>query len=301
MPFKLYSIILILLITLTGCGDNSTPSDEEEFYEEIVESETTADNSSTPIDDNVEQSFTIIYHQDDGFHAFNRKIEVFGIPLYASPRVEDIKLTHAANVLAQYLDNDEDGTVDNPKVVASMHHNNAFMVMWKELSDLDSIEPEYFDGGQDLGNDETRPIWHTNGHRGAFDTTIEEVWHLVTRTGYAETYPNVFGEHQGSTLTDAMDTARGGQFMTVPEEYPQEAWYTYYDTTCDYNCMATEYIYWSMTSILGANTNRFDEIQEEWDLYTKNLVQTVDTSVYNLLTNPEYSFPTILPDGSYQK
>ena len=48
-----------------------------------------------------------------------------------------------------------------------------------------------------------------------------------------------------------MDEARGGHFEEVPEKYPDEAWYTYYDETCDYECQITEYIFWALTSILG--------------------------------------------------
>ena len=59
-------------------------------------------------------SFKIIRHSDRGFKSTNRKVDVFGIPIYAYKEVEDIKLLHAANIMAQYLDNDEDGIIDNP-------------------------------------------------------------------------------------------------------------------------------------------------------------------------------------------
>jgi len=54
-----------------------------------------------------------------------------------------------------------------------------------------------------------------------------------------------------------------------------------------------------MVSILGAQENRFDEIQQEWKLNTKQLVETQDPVIYNLLTNPQYKFPSVLPDGTY--
>jgi hypothetical protein len=65
--------------------------------------------------------------------------------------------------------------------------------------------------------------------------------------------------------------------------------------------MATEYIYWGMTSVLGAQENRLNEISQEWDLNTRILVENIDTSIYALLTNPLYKFPSILPDGSYMQ
>ena len=41
---------------------------------------------------------------------------VLGVPVYATNTTRDEKLLHAAGVLAQFLDNDEDGEPDNPKV-----------------------------------------------------------------------------------------------------------------------------------------------------------------------------------------
>ena len=33
--------------------------------------------------------------------------------------------------------------------------------------------------------------------------------------------------------------------------YPDGAWYTYDDQTCEYECMAIEYIYWGVATYLG--------------------------------------------------
>ena len=63
--------------------------------------------------------------------------------------------------------------------------------------------------------------------------------------------------------------------------------------------MVTEYFYWSLTSILGAQKNRGSEIGGEWQLYTKALVMEKDAAIYSLLTNSEYNLPVTLPDGNY--
>ncbi len=275
-------LISIFLMSCVACSKNDveTDSDDSEFE--------------------TDPNFTIVSNTDSGFSAMSKKVVVFGIPIYAVAGVDDIRLLHAANIMAQYLDNDEDGTVDNQLVLDAMIANNAFMFMWENESDLEYFDPPIGTVGQDLGNDETLPVWHTNGHVGRFDATIEEVFHIITHAGYAHVYPTVFGEEAGTTLSNAMDIARGGNFTTIPDPYPSEAWYTYDDVTCDYNCMNTEYIYWAMTSILGAQENRFDEISHEWDLNTADLVQSTDTAVYTLLTNEVYKFPTVLPDGTYK-
>lgn len=246
-------------------------------------------------------NFTIETNTDDGFSAFNRKVVVFDIPIYAKKKVADDRLLHAANIMAQYLDNDEDGNVDNPAVQLAMKSANAFLFLWNKQSDLVFFSPPNNTIGQDLGNDETIIDWHNNGHTGQYDAALEEVLHIITHAGYVNAYPEVFGEGAGTTLSNAMDIARGGQFTSIPNPYPSDAWYHYDDATCDYNCMTTEYIYWALTSMLGAQENRLSEIQQEWELNTSALVEERDLAIFNLLTNPEYSIPSVLPDGTYMR
>ncbi len=254
------------------------------------------------IDPGNDPNFTIVANTDAGFSHFNRKVLVFNIPIYAVTAVENSKLLHAANLMAQYLDNNEDGTIDNMTIYNSMISNKAFLFMWKTEADRDNFNPPAgFEVGQDLGADETVPVWHTNGHTGQFDAAIEEVWHIVTNGGHERAYSNVFSSQSGSQISNAMDIARGGHFENPPSSYPSEAWYTYNDTTCDYNCQVGEYLYWTMSSMLGAQENRLSEIDNEWRLNTRTLVENTDTAAFAIFTNPEYNMPTVLPDGTYRQ
>lgn len=246
-------------------------------------------------------NFTIVENKDDGFSKFNRKVVVFDIDIYAVPKVDDSKLLHAANVMAQYLDNDEDGAPDNQEVVDMMISQGAYIVMWNKRINLLGMKMPEGREGQDLGNNETNPSFVSLGKEGQFDAALEEVFHIITHAGYSLVYPEIFGEFEGSKLSDAMDIARGGCYISIPEVYPSQAWYSYSDRTCEYNCQVTEYHYWALTSILGAQENREEEIYDEWRLNTCDKVRTQDTSVYSLLTNPIYKFPTILPDGTYMR
>jgi len=254
-----------------------------------------------PIDEGNDPNFKIVLNEEGVLNSFNRMVEVFGVKIFAVEGVADTKLLHAANVMAQYLDNDEDGTPDNQAVLDKMVENNAFMVMWNRENDLNNVNPPNDWIGQDLGNDETNPSYISTGKTGRFDASLEEVLHIITHAGYSQVYPDAFGENIGSQLADAMDIARGGQFTSIPRNYPAEAWYTYDDSTCDYECMATEYIYWALTSMLGAQETRLDEIGQEWDLNTREKVEQTDKAVFELLTDPQYKLPTILPDGTYRR
>ena len=236
---------------------------------------------------------------------FSKHIDVFGVHVVATTGVPDAKMSHAAHVLAQYLDNDEDGVVDNSAVGEALSNTlgGATLVMFASESEIESsgiFESNAIDQfpAQDLYATETHP--EGSGPAG-FDATLEEVLHLVTHYGYSAVYPDVFGEAKGSAIADAMDVARGGYFATVPSSYPPEAWYHYDDTTCEYGCMVTEYFYWALTSILGAQDypGRCEDIAVEWEPCTPDKVLSMDPTIHALLTDPQYKMPTILPDGTY--
>lgn len=259
---------------------------------------TTTQTTVTPGDD---PNFTIVNHSDSGFSSFSKKVVALGIDIYAVATVEDAKLLHAANVMAQYLDNNEDGLVDDQLVLDKMLENKAFMVMWNTESNLD-LDPPSDRIGQDLGNDETNPSYISSGKTGRFDAALEEVLHIINNAGHSFAYPQAFGQNQGSDLANAMDIARGGQFLNIPSSYPTDAWYTYYDSTCDYSsCQTIEYLYWALTSMLGAQDSRLNEIGEEWKLNTRTLVESTDVAIFELLTNPTYKMPTVVPDGTYMR
>jgi len=236
---------------------------------------------------------------------FKKHTRVFGIDILGTSSTPDVKIMHAANVMAEYLDNDEDGIPDNQAVVDHMVAQKSALLMFKDNAEAEAkmsvLETKVTnnDALQDLYASETHP---NSSDGGKFDATLEEVLHLITHVGFAGVYPGVFGEQTGSAISDAMDIARGGQFETIPASYPSGAWYTYNDESCDYSCMVTEYTYWSLTSILGAQhaSGRLEDIQQEWKLNTKDKVQAHDTAVYTILTDGQYGLPSTLPNGSYQ-
>ncbi len=233
-------------------------------------------------------------------NGFSKQVTVFGLRVCATSQVSDAKALHAASILAEYLDNDEDGTADDPTLIETLQNKKATLVMYQNESEEEDIELPDSIETQNLFAFETiteRPL------TGEFDAALEEVLHLVSHIGLANAYPEQLGEDAGSTLTEAMDTARGGQFFTIPPSYPDGAWYTYDDESCDYNCMATEYFYWSLTSVLGAQDfgDRFNSISGEWKLNTLEKVQTTDTGVYALISSFQQNglLPVVIPDGTY--
>ncbi len=230
--------------------------------------------------------------------AWVKKVMVHGVPIYATNTTGDDKLLHAAGVLAQFLDNDEDGEIDNPKVHQAMLDTGGTIVMTGTQDEADEMDWRNAPRGQGLYDEET--VIDAR-EQGVFDAALEEIWHMVTDNGYGVAYPDVFGTEPGTALTDAMDIARGGAFDGPPDEYPEGAWYTYDDETCDYGCMASEYIYWVYTSFIGAQDlpGRLDQIGHEWPLNTPEKLKEGEPVLHEILSDPEYRIPMVIPDGTY--
>ena len=230
--------------------------------------------------------------------AFTKKVVVLGIPIYATNTTGDGKLMHAAGVLAQYIDNDEDGEPDNPKILTAILEAKGAIVMTKMGGETRGMPRGARPRGQGLYDDETRPNAKADG---VFDTALEEILHMVSDYGWGGAYPSIFGRVPGTEIANAMDLARGGQFHEIPDPYPAGAWYSYDDETSDYDCMASEYIYWAFTSFLGAQDlpGRLEQIGHEWKLNTRQLLKERDPAVFAILSRPEYKLPSVTPDGKY--
>jgi len=262
------------------------------FLTSFVTSAAVPDFKITPVPDGKHKPFQKV---------FSQHINVFGVRVFGTAKTPPAKLRHIAIVLAEYLDNDENGKSDNPAVVAELVKRNAFMGVAENERAMDQLDHRAFAragfrAGQGQFATETLPAG------GRFDATLEEVLHLITHEGYANAYPKIFSEQPGTVLAECLDRARGGHFRRVPRRYPKGAWFTYDDRTCDYGCQCTEYLYWAITSALGAQSakHRREEISSEWKLYNRELVRTRDPHIFKLITDAKYKLPTRLPDGKYE-
>ncbi len=259
-------------------------------------SELQIDNSIFEIQDNPNVD-------DPAFKSFSRYVDVFELLIYAEDGFTDEQVLHAAHVLAELLDNDEDGVVDDAALLKQLQHTGFIMPMFNS-EDAESIEEfarHYRGDGVSavLFADEVDPA--RPGHWGA-DATVEEIMHTINHRGHVEIYPEAFGLDPGSSqLTRAMDAARGGQYLAVPAKYPDDAWYHYNDKTCDYACMAIEYIYWAQVSNMGIldNEETCEGIADEWEPCTRALLETMDPLIFTLVTDPVYRLPQRAPDGRY--
>ena len=230
-------------------------------------------------------------------------VEVLGLSVYAEGGLSDAQVLHAAAVLAELLDNDEDGEVDDQLLYGQLLAAEAMIPMFNREG-----SPAYEDfaasySGQGVSAvlfaDEVDP---SRTGRWGYDATVEEIMHTLNHRGHTEIYPEAFGiDPDTSLLTAAMDAARGGQFTSVPASYPEEAWYHYDDTTCDYGCMAVEYVYWLQVSNMGLldDPQTCTGIADEWEPCSPSLLESMDVLGHALVTDPAYRLPQNAPDGVY--
>jgi len=245
------------------------------------------------------------YPNHPAFGIFSKYVNVLDcINIYAESNIPDEKVLHVASIVAELLDNDKDGIVDDPLIEASLIELNTIMPVFQSENG-NSIDT-FFDNLDDDGctgavlfRNEIDP--NQPGHWGS-DATVEEVLHTINSCGHVEVYPSLYAlEPNSSYLTGAMDIARGGQFTTMPNSYPDEAWYHYDDWTCEYDCMAMEYLYWCIVTNMGilSDTQTCTGIANEWEPCTPELFESTDTLMFNLVTDPENKLPQLAPDGNY--
>ena len=238
------------------------------------------------------------------FSGFTKYVDVLGcFSIYAESTISNEKVLHAAAVAAELLDNNEDGIVDDPLIEIQLINENALMPLFFQDGNaaMNTFGNNYNGNGVSavLFNGEIDPT--QTGHWGD-DATVEEVIHTINHVGHTNVYPAAFSMQPNSSLmSSAMDVARGGQFLSIPNPYPSSAWYHYDDQTCDYECMMIEYMYWGIVSYMGIlnDPQTAQGISDEWEPYNATLLQSTDTLMYNLITDTQYKLPLLAPDGNY--
>jgi len=217
---------------------------------------------------------------------FDKSALVFDTFLLCGTKgVSKEKLTHAANVTAEWLDNDEDGYIDEPRLLATMQESKPVLLMSADglsssaisdvMNDLDGYQL------QDLSAAETSP---TGSRR---DASQEEIHHLIMASGWQKRFPSIFSDapEENSELYKIWMSAEENNF------------YFYGDPTCDANCKVTEFVYLASASYLGSTR---DVEHDEMRLRTRQELKQKLPAIITLFESSNYVYPTNhWPDGQY--
>merc|ERR1712180_361031 len=232
--------------------------------------------------------------------------KVFGVMAFAHKSVAEAKFQHLASILAEWLDNDEDGCVDTPAVLK--HSNNKDLPSYVVIKNNGSDDTWYVPFVRrdwvctaPLESCEAKPeCTGLKGTNQCSDTTLEEVLHVLTSQGYALAFPKFFKmgtpsidlktkyKNIKSTLASLTDAARGGipRVPSVPKggKFPAKAYYTYKAASCQFDCNANEYWWWSTAAMTGLLKNR-SEVKDEFKYYLPEVFKAKDPKMYALITD----------------
>ena len=192
--------------------------------------------------------------------------------------------------MASWLDNDGDGCVDNPTVLTKMLEkvNNDQAAIIAPGTSSSYTADGYFSSAPILNKEILPSCSGPSATTTCVDASLEEIWHMVTSVGYAKAFPTTFATEStsNSLLVQAMDVARGGKFTTIPSSYPSTAWFTalyttwwFTNSTCNYVCQVTEYVYWGVNAWVGALVGRGDAIKNEWKFETRAKLEAGDVKL----------------------
>jgi len=244
-------------------------------------------------------SFSVEWNAGSGDLASCHKVaKVFGIPLCVTQQAfaEKAKCDHIANVLAQLLDNNADGKVNDAKVHKYMTDFKYFMWIPKGQSDPEIAKKPTTGIPQLLYTDETvinscdiptnrgattdRSTWVAKidsqvGCAKEKDASVEEVFHLITDAA-TKVNEAKWGASPTSTVGKEFQLLNGncGWGYTNNWKDPSGAAptcsgkYAYKDTTCNSECVVIEGIYWASVTWMGGfmTTPRMKQIADEWQM-----------------------------------
>ena len=218
---------------------------------------------------------------------YDKSAVVFdAVTICGTSGVSQDKIDHAAGVAAQWLDNDQDGVVDAPRLLAQLETAEPTILMtengigaWSGIRTV--IAKRGIAGSQDLGAQETNPA------DGGRDAAPEEIHHVIMNNGWQRLLPDTFSEldADNSVLRQAWAQAEAGSL------------YSYDDPTCDSTCKVTEFVYLATAAYLGSDA---DLQSDELRIPDQQQLRELAPTVVEIFESTDYVYPLIMwPDGNY--
>ena len=223
-----------------------------------------------------------------------RYTTVFGIPVLGTATVSDLAIKHAANMLASYLDNDYNGVADNTALLATFSSGLYGIVVYADASEETSLASTF----GSFAINRTFSVYQSemnsylgDGVNSQRDLASEKILKNMLIPRISGLY-TVLSTTRPSTLTTALDSARGGYQAggVVNYNYPAFAWYT--DATgLNYNDLCYEYLYLLTATMAGSLSWRSGTITALFDHYTSNLLSSNDAAGFSIANTASFYLP----------
>ena len=219
--------------------------------------------------------------------AFDKSALIFeSLLICGTNGVSADKLAHAANVAAEWLDNNEDGQVDEPRLLEAFTQSNPVVLMSANGMGIGSGSIiDAFEGHmlQDLWASETNPGGDSR------DASQEEIHHIIVNAGWQRAFPDIFSEiaSDNSILYQAWKLA------------DTNAQYVYNDPTCNDSCKVTEFVYLATAAYMESGAEK-DLASDEMRLKTRVALNENIPAITQIFEASDYVYPTNhWPDGNY--
>jgi len=219
---------------------------------------------------------------------FEKYIDVFGIPVFATSAISEEDHYYVASVLAQIIDNNSSGTPGDQLVLDNIVGRGGHIILSKDSGDLSSYNSFIW---EDKGYAYGRNIFSNNLGK----NTFEQLFQFIIEVGLSYSYPEKFGLEVGSDIASSMNHARDGYFVISPDNYSENAWYYNNNKACSYGCQIKKYFLLGMLSKLNMN---LEDYSEEWNIDNYQDLKNIDPKLLEILT--EDYIPSIMPNGVYR-
>ncbi|WP_211251611.1 hypothetical protein [Maribacter antarcticus] len=217
---------------------------------------------------------------------FDKSAVIFyAITIYGTNGVPAEKLKHAAEVTAQWLDNNQDGQIDDKNLQKALIKNKAVVIMSQDgFSMLPMLQiMSKFSGHalQDLSAEETN-----NPSRR--DASQEEIHHIIMNAGFQKMLPKTFSDQESD----------GSKLYKIWKYANDNGFYAYDDPTCDDACKTTEFVYLATAAYLDSQADLFSD---EMRVKTRMELKEKLPGILELFESNAYIYPIhIWPDGNYK-
>ena len=219
---------------------------------------------------------------------------ILGIPVLGTATVTDEAVQHAASLLGSYLDNNFDGVADDATLYAEFSDGLTAIIVYSNATEESTLASSLgafavnrsFAVHQDEMNG-----YQLDGAGSNRNLVQEKIFKNLLVPKITTIYP-ALSKTRVSTLTTAMDAARGGYQAggQAGYNYPPFAWYT--DATgLSYDNLVYEYLYLITAAVAGSLSWRSATITSLFDHYNSLLLSNNDSAGYAIATNATYNLP----------
>eukprot|EP00795_Rhopilema_esculentum_P008380 gene8380-14355_t len=222
-----------------------------------------------------------------------RYIGIFGIKIVSRQPVCDNSLQHAANILAQLIDCDEDGAPDDTTVVTNLRQLKATLILSQ-----DGVKEE-----PKNESDSHKIVIKKCKSQDNQRIILTSMLRYLTIFGIIPAYQGTLGAQRQSFLRQNLNIIVGdcGYAFDGTLKWPQCTGHVFYnETSCDMQCMAREYLIELIKTILGLAPISSEEGKGFWDIRNKTDLMLYDSRGYSLIKQVLPWLPKKKPNGNYK-